>query len=100
MSRVLFPIGELQKQEVREIARKYGLSVCDKKDSTWNLFYWRKKFKKFINQYIPSKPGKFCRLNGEEVGVHDGVWFYTIGQRRQLGLGGEGKKVVCSKKRY
>jgi tRNA-uridine 2-sulfurtransferase len=98
LRKVLFPIGGLQKQEVREIAREYNLSVCDKKDSTGICFIGERKFKKFINQYIPSKPGKFCRLNGEEVGEHDGVWFYTIGQRRQLGLGGEGKRWFVVKK--
>ncbi len=90
-SRVLFPIGHLPKPEVREIAKKIGLSTHSKKDSTGICFIGERKFKAFLNQYVHAKPGNIVSLEGEVIGTHDGVAFYTLGQRKGMRLGGEGE---------
>lgn len=89
--KVLFPIGHLCKKEVRALARKFGLPTAEKKDSTGICFIGKRDFKSFISQYIAYSPGNFQKLNGEIVGRHDGAAYYTIGQRKGLGLGGEGE---------
>ena len=91
LKKVLFPIGDLQKSEVREIARKYSLSTAAKKDSTGICFIGERNFRPFLSQYLASKPGDFRHLNGQIVGSHGGSAFYTLGQRKGLGLGGEGE---------
>ncbi len=88
---VLFPIGHLHKSEVRALARKANLATSEKKDSTGICFIGKRDFKPFLSQYLGYKIGNLCRLNGEIVGCHDGAAFYTIGQRKGLGLGGEGE---------
>ncbi|MBF0363502.1 MAG: tRNA 2-thiouridine(34) synthase MnmA [Oligoflexia bacterium] len=90
LSRVLFPIGGMLKREVRELACKHGLDVYNKKDSTGICFIGEKDFANFLQKYIPKNPGPFKTLNGEIVGEHEGFPFYTIGQRKGLGLGGAG----------
>lgn len=90
LSKVLFPIGHLPKSEVREIARKHGLSTAEKKDSTGICFIGERNFTKFLGQYIQAKAGPIQTLDGIEVGKHRGSAFYTLGQRKGLGLGGEG----------
>lgn len=90
LSKVIFPIGHMHKQEVRAIAREHHLPTAEKKDSTGICFIGKRKFKKFLNQYIEFKPGNFETLDGKVVGQHDGVSFYTIGQRRGLAIGGPG----------
>jgi tRNA-uridine 2-sulfurtransferase len=90
LKKALFPLGEMQKKEVRRLAEKYQLSVSTKKDSTGVCFIGERDFKRFLENYIPAKPGNMETLQGEIVGKHDGIMFYTIGQRRGLGLGGEG----------
>ncbi|MFK7825841.1 MAG: tRNA 2-thiouridine(34) synthase MnmA [Oligoflexales bacterium] len=92
LNRVLFPIGELHKQEVRAIAAKNGLPTHAKKDSTGICFIGERHFVSFLSQYISVKPGPFKRLDGKTVGEHSGVAYYTLGQRRQLGLGGPGER--------
>lgn len=87
---VLFPIGHLPKKEVRALARKHNLATSEKKDSTGICFIGKRDFKPFLSQYIGLKPGNFETLNGQVVGKHDGLAFYTIGQRKGMGLGGEG----------
>jgi len=87
---VLFPIGHLHKQQVREIARKHNLATAEKKDSTGICFIGKRDFKPFLSQYIGTKSGNFETLSGQVVGEHDGAAFYTIGQRRGMALGGEG----------
>lgn len=87
---VLFPIGGIPKNEVREIARRYNLPVHSKKDSTGICFIGERNFKEFLGQYITFEPGEFQTIEGKVVGRHDGVPFYTIGQRRGLGIGGAG----------
>lgn len=88
--KVLFPIGHLPKQEVRALARKHGLATAEKKDSTGICFIGKKDFKPFLSQYLALQPGDFRTLDGQIVGRHDGSAFYTLGQRKGMGLGGEG----------
>ena len=90
LKKVLFPIGALQKSEVREIARKYDLATHAKKDSTGICFIGERNFRPFLSKYLAAKPGDFRNLSGKVVGNHGGSAFYTLGQRRGLGLGGEG----------
>ena len=96
LDKVLFPIGHLDKSEVREIAERYQLSVSKKKDSTGICFIGERNFKPFLANYLKPKKGKFIELEtGDIVGEHDGAQFYTIGQRKGLGLGGTRKTLVC-----
>jgi len=91
LEKVLFPIGDLPKSEVREIAKKYNLITHDKKDSTGICFIGERNFKNFLSNYIQIKDGNFENLQGEVVGSHQGSAFYTLGQRKGLGLGGAGQ---------
>jgi tRNA-specific 2-thiouridylase len=88
--KVLFPVGDLLKKEVRQLAKKYNLATHAKKDSTGICFIGKRDFKTFMSQYVAICPGPFETLDGTVVGQHDGSAFYTIGQRKGLGLGGEG----------
>lgn len=88
INKVLFPIGDMQKKEVRELAIKYDLATATKKDSTGICFIGERRFHQFLQNYLPAKPGKMVRLNGEVIGEHDGLMYYTIGQRKGLGIGG------------
>ncbi len=90
LKNVLFPIGSLLKSEVRAIAKKHQLATAEKKDSTGICFIGKRDFKEFLSGYISAQPGNFEDLNGKVVGKHDGVAFYTIGQRKGLKIGGEG----------
>lgn len=90
LSKTLFPVGGMNKHEVREIAREYDLSTAEKKDSTGICFIGERKFKEFLSNYIPAKPGRIMSLSGEVVGFHDGLMYYTLGQRKGLGIGGIG----------
>lgn len=89
LSKTLFPIGHLNKKEVREIAKRYDLSTSEKKDSTGICFIGERNFKQFLSQYLPKKPGPMVTTEGQSVGKHDGLCFYTIGQRSGLGIGGQ-----------
>ena len=91
LKKVIFPIGHLEKLQVRQLARKYALPTASKKDSTGICFIGKRKFKDFISQHTSFSPGPFKRLNGQEVGRHSGVGHYTLGQRKGLGLGGPGE---------
>ncbi len=91
LPKILFPIGHLQKSEVRKIAEEHNLPVAGKKDSTGICFIGKRPFKEFLQQYITDEPGPFITPGGEQVGTHDGICFYTIGQRKGLGLGGPGE---------
>ncbi len=86
---VLFPLGDMVKSDVRKIASKYNLSTASKKDSTGICFIGERKFKEFLKNFIPASKGKIVDLNGNIVGEHDGVMFYTLGQRRGLNIGGK-----------
>lgn len=101
LSNVLFPLAGLQKSEVREIAEKSGLATAEKKDSTGICFIGERNFRKFLQGYLPAQPGKIVTLDGETVGEHIGLMYYTIGQRKGLNLGGrrgeEGRWFVVKK---
>ncbi|AKO94242.1 tRNA 2-thiouridine(34) synthase MnmA [Priestia filamentosa] len=91
LSKVLFPIGELEKSRVREIAKEAELATATKKDSTGICFIGERNFKEFLGQYLPAQPGEMRTLSGEVKGKHDGLMYYTIGQRQGLGIGGSGE---------
>lgn len=98
---VLFPLADLEKPQVRKIAEENGLSTAGKKDSTGICFIGERNFRKFLQTYLPARPGKILTLGGEEVGEHLGLMYYTLGQRRGLDLGGkkgeEGRWFVVKK---
>ena len=87
---VLFPLDQIEKKEVRAIARKLNLVNKDKKDSTGICFIGERNFREFLSTYLPIQKGPMVNLKGEVVGEHDGIAYYTIGQRSGLGLGGPG----------
>ena len=86
----MFPVGGLTKPEIRAIAREAGLPVSEKKDSTGVCFIGERNFKKFLSGYLPAQPGEMVTPEGKVVGRHDGLMYYTLGQRRGLGIGGSG----------
>lgn len=90
LSRAVFPIGHLPKAEVRKIALEAGLATAMKKDSTGICFIGERNFKEFLSSYLPAQPGEIQTLDGEVKGRHDGLMYYTLGQRQGLGIGGEG----------
>lgn len=95
---VLFPVGELEKSQVREIAHKYKLATADKKDSTGICFIGERDFNEFLSNYLPAQEGNIVDTEGNILGRHEGLMFHTIGQRRGLGIGGEGEAwFVCGK---
>ena len=86
----LFPIGHLTKPELRKLAEEYGLSTAEKKDSTGICFIGERNFKEFLKNYLPAKPGKIKDVQtGKVLGNHDGLMYYTLGQRKGLGIGGQ-----------
>lgn len=99
----LFPLGDIEKSEVRKIAKELGLEVASKKDSTGVCFIGERNFREFLKNYIPAKPGAIIeKETGLKLGEHLGVMYYTIGQRRGLGIGGiskhkAGSYYVCDK---
>jgi len=84
----LFPLGELEKSRVRDIARQRGFPNFSKKDSTGICFIGERKFRDFLARYLPAQPGEIISVDGEPVGRHQGLMFHTIGQRQGLGIGG------------
>lgn len=87
--RVLFPVGELTKPQVREIAQKAGLPNHRKKDSTGICFIGEREFQEFLSRYLKPKPGSIVTVEGREIGTHQGLMYYTLGQRRGLKIGGQ-----------
>ena len=85
---VLFPLGEMLKTDVRRIARDAGLPVATKKDSTGICFVGERPFARFIGEYLPTNPGEIKDPEGRTLGTHQGLAYYTLGQRRGLGIGG------------
>ena len=88
LSKAMFPLGQLLKSQVRDIAREHNLSNHAKKDSTGICFIGERPFREFLNRYLPTKPGEMVTPDGKVVGKHMGLSFYTIGQRQGLGIGG------------
>ncbi len=88
LSSSIFPLGELKKNQVRDLARNIGLPNAEKKDSTGICFIGERPFKEFLSKYLKTKPGPICNLHGDKIGKHDGLSFYTIGQRKGMGIGG------------
>ncbi|MCF2132891.1 MULTISPECIES: tRNA 2-thiouridine(34) synthase MnmA [Burkholderiaceae] len=88
LSRTLFPLGEMPKARVREIAAQIGLPNAAKKDSTGICFIGERPFRTFLNRYLPTRPGPMKTPEGKVVGEHIGLAFYTLGQRKGIGLGG------------
>ena len=90
LAQALFPIGEMEKSKVREHAQQAGLITHNKKDSTGICFIGERPFRQFLQKYIPSDPGDIIDTSGRVIGQHDGVVYYTLGQRQGLGIGGVG----------
>ncbi|WP_158701052.1 tRNA 2-thiouridine(34) synthase MnmA [Phytohalomonas tamaricis] len=88
IAKTLFPIGELEKPEVRAIAERHGLITAKKKDSTGICFIGERRFSDFLKQYLPAQPGKIETPEGDVIGEHMGLMYYTLGQRQGLGIGG------------
>ena len=91
LSKSLFPLGELTKPEVRRIAEQAGLPNFAKKDSTGICFIGERPFREFLQRYLPIQPGDMCTPDGRVVGRHQGLMYYTLGQRQGLGIGGAGE---------
>ena len=99
LKNVLFPLGDLTKKEVREMAHKYDLITADKKDSTGICFIGERNFKHFLENYLPNKPGNIVNIEtGEVLGKHEGLMYYTIGQRRGLHVGGTSERLFVVEK--
>ena len=90
LQKAMFPVGHMTKQEVRKMAEEAGLPVSKKKDSTGVCFIGERNFKQFLKGFLPAQPGDMVTPEGEVVGRHDGLMYYTLGQRRGLGIGGRG----------
>jgi len=88
LARTLFPVGHLHKPEVRRIALEAGLANHAKRDSTGICFIGERPFREFLSRYLPREPGPMVTPAGEHVGEHEGLMYYTIGQRQGLGIGG------------
>jgi tRNA-uridine 2-sulfurtransferase len=90
LGKAMFPIGNMPKSEVRAIAEEAGLATAKKKDSTGVCFIGERNFKEFLGQYLPAQPGEMRTLDGTVKGKHEGLMYYTLGQRQGLGIGGSG----------
>jgi len=88
LAKTMFPLGGMEKSEVRAIAQRANLATAKKKDSTGICFIGERRFNDFLKQYLPAQPGKIVLDNGKEVGEHHGLMYYTLGQRGGIGLGG------------
>jgi tRNA-specific 2-thiouridylase len=99
LSRVLFPVGEMNKPDVRKLALEAGLPNHAKKDSTGICFIGERPFRDFLNRYLPKIPGPIRTPDGKTIGEHIGLAFYTIGQRKGIGLGGAGDAWYVAEKR-
>lgn len=88
LRRCLFPLGDIEKAKVRDIAHRAGIPTWDKKDSTGICFIGERRFADFLGRYLPARPGPILDLDGNCLGEHQGLMFHTIGQRQGLGIGG------------
>ena len=99
LKKILFPVGDLKKEEVRKIALEYDLITAKKKDSTGICFIGKRNFFEFLQNYIPNKPGKIIDINSKKIlGKHLGTMYYTIGQNKNLHLAGQNQKYYVCKK--
>lgn len=89
VAKSLFPVGDLEKSQVRKIAEEQGLITAKKKDSTGICFIGERKFTRFLSQYLPAKPGIIETVDGIEIGEHQGLMYHTLGQRKGLLIGGQ-----------
>ncbi len=90
LQKALFPVGAMCKDEVRDYAKRKGLLTFAKKDSTGVCFIGERHFKTFLQQFLPATPGDMVAIDGQKLGRHDGLMYYTLGQRKGLGIGGCG----------
>lgn len=88
LAKTLFPVGELEKPKVRELAEEAGFDVFDKKDSTGICFIGERNFTAFLSEYLPAQPGEIRTTEEQLIGQHQGLMFHTLGQRQGLGIGG------------
>jgi len=88
LAKTLFPVGELEKPKVRELAEQAGFNVFNKKDSTGICFIGERNFTAFLGEYLPAQPGEIQTTDGQIIGQHQGLMFHTLGQRQGLGIGG------------
>ena len=94
LENVLFPLGDIDKEEVRRIAKEHNLAIASKKDSTGICFIGERNFKNFLKNYLPATPGDIVNIdNNEVIGKHEGLMYYTIGQRRGLNIGGSEERM-------
>jgi tRNA-specific 2-thiouridylase len=91
LSKTHFPLGQMYKRDVRKLAKELGLPNFDKKDSTGICFIGERPFREFLGRYLPDRPGDIATLEGDTIGTHAGLMYYTIGQRQGIGIGGEGE---------
>lgn len=98
LARAVFPLGRLEKSEVRRAARRAGLSVSDKKDSTGICFIGERRFREFLSRYLKPAPGDIRSVDGRLLGEHTGLMYYTLGQRQGLGIGGAGEPWYVARK--
>ena len=89
LDKCLFPLGDIDKPRVRELAEELNLSIAKKKDSTGICFIGEKNFKEFLSQYLPAQKGRMMTVDGRDMGEHNGLMYYTIGQRGGMGIGGQ-----------
>ena len=88
LEHVLFPLGDLDNPAIRKLARDNGFTNSDKKDSTGICFIGERNFREFLSRYLPAQPGDIVTIENEVIGKHDGLMYYTLGQRQGLGIGG------------
>jgi tRNA-specific 2-thiouridylase len=88
LSHAMFPVGEFDKSVIRELAKKNHLTTHDKKDSTGICFIGERRFSTFLEKYLPAQPGDIQSVDGDTIGRHNGLMYYTLGQRKGLGIGG------------
>jgi len=90
LSKAMFPLGDMVKSEVKALAQKAGFDTAFKKESTGICFIGERNFKNFLKNYLPAQPGSIKTLDGQIIGSHEGLMYYTMGQRKGLGIGGQG----------
>jgi len=99
LTRCLFPVGDYKKQEIRKLVKKFNLKITDKKESQEICFIQSKYYGDFLRKYLKLIPGKIVNKSGDILGVHKGLPLYTIGQRRDIGIGGTGPYYVIGMNR-